>query len=329
LAPILEKISEQTELCLMSKMKKEPWELLILDQPGQMKSIEDLQRAVWPGSETEVVPLHLLVTVAKNGGLVIGAYERAKESGPEESEISGTGQMMGFVHGFPGLYFTPDGPRPKHCSHQLGVHPAHRGKGVGFALKRAQWQMVRQQGLDLITWTFDPLLSRNAHLNITRLGGVTNTYKRDFYGELQDELNSGLITDRFQIDWWVNSRRVSHRLSQKARPPLDLAHYLSAEARILNPSTIRQDGLLRPADDIDLGNVRPNQDGDTILLVEIPPDFLHLRKADKALGESWRYHTREIFENLFERGYLVTDFVHLPGTSSRSFYVLSHGESTL
>ena len=112
-------------------------------------------------------------------------------------------ELIGFVFGFPGIEPTPDGPRPKHCSHILGVLPDHRDGGVGFALKRAQWQMVRHQGLDHVTWTYDPLLSRNAHLNIARLGAVCSTYRRSEYGDMRDGLNAGLPSDRFQVDWWV------------------------------------------------------------------------------------------------------------------------------
>ncbi|HEY7712740.1 MAG TPA: GNAT family N-acetyltransferase, partial [Candidatus Entotheonella sp.] len=104
--------------------------------------MEELQRIVWPGSETDVVPAHMLITAIHNGGLVAGAFVDE--------------QLIGFVFGFPGIEFTPDGPRPKHCSHMMGIHPKHRDTGVGFALKRAQWQMVRHQGVDHITWTYDP-----------------------------------------------------------------------------------------------------------------------------------------------------------------------------
>ena len=82
--------------------------------------------------------------------------------------------------------------RLKHCSHQLGVHPAYRNLGLGFLLKRFQWEFVRDQGIELITWTYDPLLSTNAYLNIARLGAVCNTYRRNEYGDLNDDLNAGL-----------------------------------------------------------------------------------------------------------------------------------------
>jgi predicted GNAT superfamily acetyltransferase len=323
---------QRAEFGLKTASKINPWALRILDSAEDMKAVEELQRQIWPGTETEIVPLHLLVTMAQNGGLVIGAFDMAvadHENRPGiPGERAGT-QMIGFVYGFPGLYQTPDGPRPKHCSHQLGVLPAYREQGVGFALKRAQWQLVRHQNIDLITWTYDPLLSRNAHLNITRLGAVCSTYKRNLYGELEDALNQGLLTDRFQMEWWVNSMRVNRRLSKRARRPLDLAHYLSADKKILNPTKVDSRDLPRPSSTDALIGIQGTQGIDAIVLVEIPADFMTLKNADPSLALEWRLHSRAIFEYLFEQGFLATDFVHLPGNYPRSFYVLCHGESTL
>ncbi len=114
------------------------------------------------------------------------------------------------------------------------------------------------------------------------------------------------------------------------RRSLDLAHYLAAETTILNPSEVGPEGLPRPPEDFRLGeieNVHADQEQQPLLLVEIPADFLALKAADPALALDWRMHTRSLFETLFERGYLVTDFVHLPGSYARSFYVFSHGEA--
>ncbi len=180
------------------------WIIRLIETPEEMDSVQELQRLVWPGSETEVIPAHALLAVVHNGGLLLGAFVNEK--------------LVGAAWGFPGFYSTPDGPRLKHCSHILAVHPEWRDSGLGFGLKRAQWQMVRHQGLDLITWTYDPLLSRNAHLNIAKLGAVCNTYRRSEYGDMRDGLNVGLPSDRFQVDWWVNTRRVEHRLSRRQRP---------------------------------------------------------------------------------------------------------------
>jgi predicted GNAT superfamily acetyltransferase len=292
--------------------------ITILESIEDIRSVEQLQRQVWPGDDIEVVPAHLLITVVQNGGLLIGAYE--------------DDLLVGFTFGFPGLYNTPDGPRLKHCSHMLGVLPGYESRGIGFLLKRAQWQMVRHQGLDRITWTYDPLLSRNAHLNIARLGAVCSTYLRDEYGPLRDGLNAGLPTDRFQVDWWINSRRVETRLSKRPRQPLELAHYLAGGSSILNPTRVGENGLCHPtqlsaAEIIDHAQATgPEQ---PLLLMEIPADFSAVRKTNPALALDWRLHIRQLTEALFASGYIVTDFLHLPGETARSFYVLSHGDAEI
>jgi predicted GNAT superfamily acetyltransferase len=75
--------------------------------------------------------------------------------------------------------------------------------------------------------------------------------------------------------------------------------------------------------------LQPLSTRSAIHLLEIPADFQTLKASDSGLALEWRFHVRQVFEDLFSQGYLVTDFVHLPGLLSRSFYVLSHGESTL
>ena len=280
----------------------------ILETAVEMEQIEELQRLVWPGSETDILPVHLLVTLAHNGGLVLGAYEDEK--------------MVGLLIGFVGLYEVPDGPRPKHCSHELGVRPDARDSGIGFALKRAQWQIVRKQGLDRITWTYDPLLSRNGHLNIARLGSVCNTYLREVYGEMRDGLNVGLPSDRFQVDWWINTRRVEQRLSSQPRPALTLADFEAADAQMLYPVDSAE-AFIRPP-----GQLTAPEGA--LLLAEIPSDFMKLKAADFELARAWRFFSREMFETCFSAGYHVTDFIYdKTGDRPRSFYVLAHGEATI
>lgn len=286
--------------------------LHILENAAQMKDVEEIQRQVW--GMDDVVPHHLLLTAAHNGGLVIAAFDGER--------------MIGFVFGFLGQANTPQGVRLKHCSHMLAVLPAYRGQGIGYALKRAQWQMVRRQGIDLITWTYDPLMSRNAYLNVTRLGAISNTYLPNLYGEMQDELNRGLPSDRLQVELWVNSSRVRNRMSKTPRRKLDLAHYLSAGAQIINPSRLEADGWPHPSEP-PASPQETAQAGDALCLLEIPSDFLALKAHSPGLALAWRLHTRALFQSLFARGYLVTDFVYLRGEHPRSFYVLSDGERTL
>ncbi len=278
----------------------------------EMFQLEELQRRIWPGSETDIVPAHILLTIAQNGGQLLGA-------------ISGEA-VIGFILGFLGTdHSSPERvamARLKFCSHMLGVHPDYRSQGIGYSLKVAQRQGVIEQGIRLVTWTYDPLVSLNAHLNIRRLGAVCRTYIRDAYGDMRDALNVGQASDRFQVDWWVTSPRVISRI-EGSRPPLDLANFLAAGAEKINPASLGDDDLARPAESF-------REPQGNLALVEIPPNYDVIKEKDPGLASAWRTHTRQLFEAAFSAGYLVTDFVYLKGERlPRSYYLLSFGESTL
>ncbi len=280
-----------------------PIALELVQTQEDYEAVEHLQRAVWRLQDEEIVPHHILITAQKNGGVVIGAFEGSPGRGR---------RLVGFVFGFAGL--TSDG-EVKHCSHMLGVAPSHQGQGIGYRLKLAQRNHVLDQGMRLVTWTFNPLESANANLNFRKLGATCNTYFRDLYGDMRDELNAGLPTDRFQVVWHIASAHVRDRLqrdaaqSGPARTP-SLSTLLSRGVRIVN----------RPSP----GNgPRPPQDvlpleGDR-LLIQIPTHFQSIRSADLALARAWRKHTRALFEAAFEGGYVVVDFLFQEG---RGCYLL-------
>ncbi|MCB0162377.1 MAG: hypothetical protein KDD83_29770, partial [Caldilineaceae bacterium] len=158
------------------------------------------------------IPVHVLVTMAKNGGGVLVA--RADDGPPE---FDG---MVGMALWWPGLQMSPrnDQPQLKICSHMAGVLPQWQGQGVGRQLKLKQRELVLAQGLtDWVTWTYDPLYRSNGIFNLHRLGAVCNTYARNVYGELDDDLNRGTPSDRCQVDWWLRSERVE-RVAQNQLP---------------------------------------------------------------------------------------------------------------
>jgi len=283
-----------------------------LETTAEFRAAEVLQRDVWSWSEIEVTPLDMLATAARNGGLVLGAFEGK--------------QLVGFLFGFLGTDEADPGrpalARLKHCSHQLGVLPDYQNQGIGYRLKLAQRDFVLKQGVRLVTWTYDPLESRNARLNIAKLGAVSRTYLREPYGVMTGALNAGVPADRFQVDWWVTSARVKERLFGR-RGALTLESFTSAGATILNPTTATPEGIARPSD-------KPPALAGMVALIEIPPDFQTLKSHDLKLAQAWRQHTRALFEAAFAAGYLITDFFHEPLEGRwRSFYALSHGEARI
>jgi len=282
-------------------MHKEDISIKKLTTIEQFHQCEELQRQVWGLNDTDVIPLHLLLIAQKSGGLVLGAFD-------EE------GKMIGLLFGFLGGR-DATGRQLKHCSHMVGVLEEWRGRGVGYRLKLAQREHALAQGLELVTWTYDPLESLNAALNVGKLGVVCRTYFRDLYGEMEDGLNVGLSSDRFEAEWWVASQRVVDRVaSGEYRPSLDAL--LESGAQLLNPATAGPDGLVHPSP-------APLEPTTETVLVEIPAHLQKMKAADMALAIQWRAHTRQIFERCFAAGYTVTEFIsELQGNLWRSYYVL-------
>ena len=184
---------------------------------------EEVQLAVWGEGEREIVPYDILRAIAHGGGTVVGAWDG--------------GQMVGMALSF--VAWGAGGAY--HHSHLLGVRPEYRRAGVGWRLKMAQRAFVLAQGLNLMTWTFDPLESANAHLNFAKLGVVSQTYLPDFYGAMPEALNAGLPSDRLLVEWRLNTPHVLGRLAT-AESSTTFGPLVSAESLDI-PS------LLRMADD--------------------------------------------------------------------------------
>ena len=239
-------------------------EIRNLHSTNDLNDVKVLEDIIWKGDS---IPTHQTITAVKNGGLILGAF-MAEE-------------LVGFSYSFPGFL---EG-KVYLCSHNMGIHPDHRGKGIGSKLKEVQKETAREMGYDLITWTFDPLESRNAYLNLTKLRAVCDTYVENCYGEINDGLNNGLPTDRFKVEWWIDSEHL--KIPHQNKTPV---------ANIPWEMTNK--------DLPELGNFDSISD-DQYIFVPVPANFQELKRKDIALAIDWRMKTREIFQTYFKKGYVA------------------------
>ncbi|MFJ8243749.1 GNAT family N-acetyltransferase [Peribacillus asahii] len=242
---------------------------------SEMKLVQQLEQNVW---NMEPIPLHQTLTASQNGGLVLGAFFNE--------------ELVGFSYGFAGF----NQGKAYLCSHMLGIDPGYRGKGIGASLKHEQKALAREMGYDLIVWTFDPLETRNGYLNLSKLHAICSTYVEDCYGEMDDNFNSGMPSDRFKVEWWINSSHIEKELSVNEEQAQSIFSYELTETGL--PKLINSEMILQGI-----------QDNEQPILVPVPAHFQELKSQNYELALDWRYKTREIFQTLFAKGYAVVSIV--------------------
>ena len=169
---------------------------------AEMREVEQLQREIWGVDDLEVYPALALKPQKEVGAILIGAFAE--------------GRLVGFVFGFPGIL---NGETIIH-SDMLGISTTYRSHGLGYLLKLAQREAALKLGVNRITWTFDPLQSRNAHLNFSKLGVIADRYYVDYYGVTSSFLHR-FGTDRLWVTWLLNSERVKARIEGNVAPRSD------------------------------------------------------------------------------------------------------------
>ncbi|GIK27640.1 MAG: GNAT family N-acetyltransferase [Anaerolineae bacterium] len=266
----------------------------------------DLQRTYWGNDTESVVPAQMLHSIVEYGGHVLAAYD-----GP---------RMVGVLIGLIGTDSAVK-DRPAMANLVLGskrmvVLPEYRGSGIGYRLKLAQREHARALGIRLVTWTFDPLRSQNAYLNLRKLGGIVRDYKINAYGTGG---GSGLAkfgwSDRLRVQWWITHRRVEERLFGN-RVDLQVNQYLEAGAAIVNP-TLTVDGIT-------VYGERYNDVNTSFALVEIPLSFDAIADTEPQIAQGWQMHIREVMRPLFEHGYFISDFLRsVVDGRDRVFYLFS------
>lgn len=212
--------------------------------------VGELLTRIWGRTaENPVVPREFLRVLGKTGNYIGGAFLDGKLVGASL-----------------GVHSSPE--RLTLHSHIAGVLPETVGKSIGYALKLHQRAWSLERGIDVVEWTFDPLVSRNANFNIRKLGAFPLEYLENFYGAMADTINAGDLSDRLLVRWDLRDPQVA-ALAGGATPG-------------------------------------PAPEGDVTVL--LPDDIESLRVSDPAEAKRWRRAIRDELTGLFNDGAKVVGF---------------------
>lgn len=251
--------------------------------PTGGRSVVDLLNRIWGATELDIMDVAFLIALVNSGNLIAEARRH--------------GEPVGAAVGFCGPPGTP------FHSHIVGVVPEAVGQGVGRAVKLHQRAWCLTNGIETMSWTFDPLVARNAFFNIRRLGAMPHEYHPDFYGHMTDGINAGQRSDRIVVVW--DLAQTPPDRSYDAEPD-------TAGAVIAVDNAGGRPGAYQP----------PADQGAETVLLGLPRDIEAIRRTDPDLAQQWRSVTRQAFTDLFTRGWFVRGFTRT------GFYLLQHPERT-
>jgi predicted GNAT superfamily acetyltransferase len=242
------------------------------------------------GGYPPVAP-NLMRALAYTGNYVAGAW--AGEA------------LIGASAGF--LQHTPAGLAL--YSQITAVRPGTESRGVGYALKMHQRGWALARGLDVVHWTFDPLVRRNAYFNITKLGAVGAVYLPHFYGLMRDDINGTDESDRLLVRWCLREPAAVRAADGSPDEP-DPPRLLAAGVPVL----LRADPESAPVIGADARGTRG------MALCQVPEDIVTIRARDAGLARAWRVALRGALRPALETGFVAG------GISRDGWYLLLRTE---
>jgi predicted GNAT superfamily acetyltransferase len=245
-----------------------------------MHAVSALFEQVW-GRNDEGVPLssEVLRALAHAGGAVTVAR-------------SADGTLAGAA----ALVLSPDAGT---YSLIAAAAPGGSDRGIGYALKLRQRAWALSRGLTSMTWTFDPLVGRNARFNLTKLGARASEYVPGFYGEMHDEINQGDDSDRLVATW---------RLAGASA-------VAATEGTAIQPEDPLPASVLATGPD---GEPAYVTDATGVVWIRVPGDIVAVRRGDAAAAAAWRACTREAFTDALAKGAVAS------GMTRTGWYQLSN-----
>ncbi len=267
-------------------------EVRILRTHQEYAACVDLQKETWGQQFNELVPTTILKVSQRIGGVSAGAFDAR-------------GCLLGFVFGMTGV----ENGQLVHWSDMLAVRESARNLGIGRRLKEFQKSYLRDLGVDRVYWTFDPLVARNAHLNLNHLGARVVEYVPNMYGDTRSSLHRGLGTDRFVILWEIGDA-ADHGIQP------------------VHPADVENTPIANEA--VGVGRTPPvggsALGAEAVVRIAIPYDVQAIPPESVEESERWRAVTRRAFLHYLNGGYRVKGF-YSEGNSGPCFYVLTRGAS--
>jgi predicted GNAT superfamily acetyltransferase len=237
-----------------------------LDTLARVRDAEALFGTVWRSPGTPPMTADVMRAVEHAGGYVVGAYDGR--------------HLLAASSGF--VAVGPDGRCRLH-SHISGVLPDAQGRRIGWALKLHQRAWALERGIETITWTFDPLVRRNAWFNLGKLAVQGVEYLVDFYGPMRDGLNAGEPSDRLFTRWDLLSPAVVAAVAGTAAAARPVEGRCVLEERDGWPHAVQ------PA-------------GSGPVVVTLPADVEQLRSACPEAARAWRLAVRAALVPLLRGG---------------------------
>lgn len=255
-----------------------------VSDPVDLAAVAAFLSAVWQAPPTNPpVPAELLRSLWHAGGAVHVAFDESRD----DRRIAGAAVAV----------FAPPEQR---SAYSMVAAAASSDRGVGFAVKQAQRVWALARGATTMSWTFDPLVGRNARFNLVKLGAVAVEYAVDFYGPMEDGVNGGDESDRLTARWNLLAPSPVAATAEEPVAPMPSGPPGVRPAPDGGPLTLRADDSI---------------------WCRVPSDILELRRADPPVARAWRLAVREVFVPAFEAGFVAT------GLSRDGWYHLTHWDN--
>jgi predicted GNAT superfamily acetyltransferase len=241
-----------------------------LENLDELSQAFELFNSIWGGDESVAVPMNVMKAMAHARNYIAGAWQGGRL----------VGASLAFAWG-------ELSTRALH-SHISGVAEGSQGRGIGYALKLHQRAWAADRGYDRITWTFDPLVQRNAWFNLTKLGARIEEYQPDFYGPMNDGINAGDPTDRCVAVWDVEPAGPPRRGEGDLSGAVELLVCGEDDAPVVTEAA---SGTWKEA---------------AVLSCQVPRDVIELRRSDPALALRWRGALRSTMGTAIDAGFVAS-----------------------